>query len=241
MTLRTKLILITTVVVTILFGLSEWLSYQHTTALLDEHEAILRETADHTVALQKLQAARDRMFLNATAVRVMHAVITLLVAVAALNLVWYRVIYRPIQRLLSQINSMSRGTWQTAIPVERRDEIGELTVAFNKLGQELTSSFEHINAASKLSAFALLGGRLVRSISSLRNGIAAAEKGFSLRTDAGYTAGMEALKIVQTRLDGVEAQFDKDFDEEFCATCPREGVASPTSVRPRALAASEVS
>ena len=215
MSLRIKLVLITTAVVTILFGVSEWLSYQHTAALLDEHESILIQTADHTIALQKLQATRDRMFLSVTTVRVVHALVTLLFAVAALNYIWYRIVYRPIQRLLGQINSMGRGTWQCPIPVKRHDEIGELTVAFNELGEQLTSTFQHIDSASKLSAIALTGGRFVRSISSVRSDIAAALKCFALRTEAGRSAGLEIIAGVQAQLDGLEERFHKDFEQEF--------------------------
>lgn len=218
MSLRIRLILITTAVVTILFGVSEWLSYQHTAALLDEHEAILMETADHTAALQKLQQTRDRMFLSVTTVRIAHAVLTLLAAVAILNYIWYRIVYRPIQRLLAHINSIGRGTWHSSIPVKRHDEIGELTVAFNELGQQLTSSFQHISSASKLSALAFTGGRFVRSINSVRSDIAAAIKCFGRGTEAGRSAGMEIIAGVQDQLDGLEERFQKEFEEEFSAT-----------------------
>jgi HAMP domain-containing protein len=215
MSLRIKLILITTAVVTVLFGVSEWLSFQHTAQLLDEHEAILIETADHIVALQRLRATRDRMFLGVTTIRVLHAALTLLFAVAALNYVWYGVIYRPIQRLLSHINSMSRGTWLSFMPVKRHDEIGELTGAFNDLGQQLTLTFQHINSASKLSALALIGGRFVRSITSVRSEIAAAVKCLDRGTNAERSTGMEILTAVQTQLDELEERFEKEFDLEF--------------------------
>ena len=222
MSLRIRLILITTAVVTILFGVSEWLSFQHTAALLNEHEAILIETADHTVALQKLQHTRDRMFVSVTSLRVLHAVLTLLVVVAAVNYIWYRIVYRPIQRLLAHINSMGRGTWHSSIPVKRHDEIGELTVAFNELGLQLTSTFQHINSASKLSALALAGGRFVRTITSVRSDIAAAVRCFGRGTDAGRSAGMEIIGGVQAQLDGLEERFQKDFEEEFSATLQRD-------------------
>jgi len=218
MSLRIRLILTTTAVVTVLFGISEWLSYQQTAALLAEHEAILIETSDHTIALRKLQETRGRLFVSVTTARIVHAVLTLLVAVAVLNYVWYRVIYRPIRRLLSHINSMSRGTWHSVIPVKRRDEIGELTCAFNELGQQLTSSFQHINAASRLSAFALIGRRMVRRVTSIRSEVAAAAKCFGRGTDTGHFQGMEILGAIETQLDRLEDCFQQDFDDEFSAT-----------------------
>ena len=51
MILRLRLMLVTSAVVLFLFGISGWLSYRHTAALLEQHEAILVETADHAVAL----------------------------------------------------------------------------------------------------------------------------------------------------------------------------------------------
>jgi HAMP domain-containing protein len=235
MSLRIKLILITTAVVAILFGASEWMSYQHTTALLEEHERILTETADHTVALQKLRATKERMFLSVTTVRVLHAAITLLVAVSALNYVWYRVVYRPIQRLLAHINSMGRGTWNSAIPIKRHDEIGELTAAFNELGQQLTSSFEHINTASKLSAFALIGGRLLRNVTLFRSELAAAVKCYDRRDETGYSTGREILTSVGKQLEELEERFQKDFDQQFSAN--RQG---PVPVSPQNLKAPEL-
>ena len=56
MTLRLRLMLVTSAVVLFLFGISEWLSYRHTAALLEWHEAILVETADHAVALERNSA-----------------------------------------------------------------------------------------------------------------------------------------------------------------------------------------
>jgi HAMP domain-containing protein len=226
MSLRLKLILMTTVVVTVLFGISEWLSYQQTTALLDEHEAILRETADHTVALQRLQATRDRMFVSVTTLRLLHAIGTLVIAVAILNYVWYRVIYRPIQRLLSEINTMGRGTWHSSLPVKRKDEIGELTTAFNQLGEQLTSTFQSINTSSKLSALALISSRIMRTTASLRIQIAAAIKSVERRSDAGISTGVEMLNAVQTQIEGLETRFQRDFDEELSAVSANR---SPTS------------
>ncbi len=218
MSLRIRLILVTTAVVAVLFGVSEWLSYRQTAALLEEHERILIETADHTVALQRLQATKDRMFVSVTTARVLHAVFTLVFAVAALNYVWYRVIYRPIQRLLNHINSMSRGTWVAPIKITRRDEIGDLTAAFNDLGRQLTESFEHINAATRLSAFALIGGRLVRNVTSIRSEITAAVKCYDRGTEAGQTMGREILTAIDNQLDKLEERFQDDFDREFSAT-----------------------
>jgi methyl-accepting chemotaxis protein len=53
----------------------------------------------------------------------------------------------------------------------RNDEIGQLTSAFNGLGQQLTSTFRQINTSSRLSALALIGHRLVRQVNVARGEI----------------------------------------------------------------------
>jgi HAMP domain-containing protein len=217
MSLRIRLILVTTAVVTVLFGISEWLSYRQTAALLDEHERILVETSDHTVALQTLRATRARMFLSATTMRILHAAGTLVIAVAILNYVWYRVIYRPIRRLLSQINIMGRGTWKSALPVKRNDEIGELTTAFNDLGQQLTSTFHHINTSSKLSALALVGSRLVREVRAVREQIVSSTRSLEGCTGPAIETAITTLTEAHGHLERLESQFQKDFDEELSA------------------------
>jgi HAMP domain-containing protein len=216
MTLRVRLILLTTIVVAVLFGISEWLSFRHTAALLDQHEAILRETADHTIALRKLEATRNSMFVSVTTMRILHAVGTLLIAVAILNYVWYRVVYRPIQRLLSHINVMRLGTWHTAIPVTREDEIGQLETAFNDLGRQLQSNFRYITASSKLSAMALIGHRMLRRIASIRSQLSVSVQNIR-RNDRGVRTGLEILTVVDSELGDLSTEFQQAFDAEVAA------------------------
>lgn len=148
--------------------------------------------------------------------RVVHAALTLIISVAVLNYVWYRVIYRRIRRLLAQINIMGRGTWKSVLPVHRNDEVGELTLAFNELGQRLTSTFRHINTSSRLSALALIGHRLVREVNVAREGILAATQ--SLQTanhhDGPTLFAVSTLNAVHTKLELLETLFQRDFDHE---------------------------
>jgi len=221
MTLRLRLMLVTSAVVFVLFGLSEWMSYRQTAALLERHEAILVETADHTVALEKLKETRTKMFWSVTSARIAHAVLTLMLAVAVLNYVWYRTIYRPIGRLLAQINIMGRGTWKSALPVNRKDEIGQLTTAFNDLGQQLTSTFRHINSSSRLSAMALIGHRLVREVNVARERILTVAD--TLETTASHADGptlaaVDDLKSVHAKLEELETRFQRDFDHEVAVS-----------------------
>lgn len=207
--------MVTSAVVLSLFGASEWLSYRQTTALLEEHEAILAATADHAVALEKLKNTRNTMFLSVTTVRVLNAALTLIISVTVLNYVWYRVIYRPIRRLLAQINIMGRGTWKCALPVNRDDEIGQLTTAFNELGKQLTSTFRHINTSSRLSALAFIGHRTMREINVVRGELLAAAQSMQADNPEGATlSAMSTLSAVQSKLEQIETKFQIDFDQE---------------------------
>ena len=216
MTLRVKLMLASSAAVLILFGISEWLSYRYTTALLEQHEAILVETADHTVALKRLSDTRNRMFVSVTSMRLIHAALTLIISVAVLNYVWYRVIYRPVGRLLAQINIMGRGTWKSALPVHRNDEIGQLTTAFNELGEQLTSTFRYINTSSRLSAFALVGNRLIREINTANGELLATTHALrdAGRDGARNQQAVSALLAIHSHLRQLETQFQIDFDRE---------------------------
>lgn len=228
MTLRLRLMLVTSAVVLFLFGVSEWLSYRQTAALLERHEAILMETADHAVALEKLRDTRNTMFLSVTMVRLLNVAATLIISVAVLNYVWYRVIYRPIRRLLAQINIMGRGTWKSALPVHRNDEIGELTTAFNELGQQLTSTFHHINTSSRLSALALIGSRMVREVNVARGELLAATQSLQMadRRDDRTLAAIAALNSVHSKLERLETQFQSDFDREVVEASSAEATPS---------------
>lgn len=218
MTLRLKLMLVTSGIVLTLFGVSEWLSYRQTSALLEQHEAILIETTDHSVALAKLQETREKMFSPVTTLRILHAVLTLAAAVAALNYVWYKVVYGPIRRLLSQINIMGRGTWHASIPVSGSDEITELAKAFNHLGAQLAETVRYINTSSQLSALALVGNRLVRQINISCGQITTAIDLLQRPTqgDARSTEGVAAvLKNINASLLSIEGHFEIAFDNQF--------------------------
>jgi methyl-accepting chemotaxis protein len=218
MSLRVKLILITSAIIVTLFGVSEWLSYRQTSALLEQHENILIATADHSLALAKLQETKANMFTRVTTMRILHAAITLLAAVVALNYVWYRVIYGPIRHLLTQINIMGRGTWNAAIRVDGTGEIAELAAAFNRLGAQLTETIRYVNTSSQLSAFALVGNRLVRQIGIARGQIVTAinllQK--SDRADNAKTDGLRAaLEGANSSLGSVERHFETAFERQF--------------------------
>lgn len=218
MTLKAKLILTTTFLVVVLFGISEWLNYRASSAFIDQCRAMLEARVDHPILLLRLEEAQSQMLSRVTGLRILHATVTLLVAVAVLNLLWYRLMLLPIRRILSHINVMGRGTWTGSIPVVRKDEIGQLALAFNDLSMTLTSTIHQFTAASKLSALALLGTRLLRKINLARdhvNGVAILLKVARQRDQNVPEAAINNLQFTAKSLEELEKEFETQFQQEF--------------------------
>jgi class 3 adenylate cyclase len=60
-----------------------------------------------------------------------------------------QIFVRPIRRLEAGAQRISAGDYDVAIPVETRDEIGDLTEAFNEMGRSLTVKEDLINQQRK--------------------------------------------------------------------------------------------
>lgn len=164
MTLRTRIILSSTLVVVAVLAISEWLSYRHTLGFIQTHETQMLATGDHAASLMLLREQRSHLIVGLASLHVVHATVTVLALVIVLSVLWSRLFIAPLRRLREQINIMSRGTWTTAIPIARNDEIGNLTRTFNELGVGLSTTVHQFATASRLSAMALLGHQVVRRI-----------------------------------------------------------------------------
>lgn len=58
---------------------------------------------------------------------------------------------RPIKRLETGVQRISAGDYQVAIPVETRDEIGDLTAAFNEMSRSLTVKEDLLNEQRRVN------------------------------------------------------------------------------------------
>ena len=216
MTLKAKLWITTTAAIILLVGVSEWLSYRQTAAFLDSHEAVMRQGAGPE-ALSELRANKQRLFVHLAATRVFNAAITIGALAVVLNALWYRLVLAPIGLLLGHINRMSRGTWTGHIPVARRDEIGQLTEAFNQLGDQLTLTIHQFATASKLSAIALVTQRIARGaeIAQIRLlGIANMLRR-ARPADGVPEPVFEDLEVVAASLKEIQRHAETEFDTQF--------------------------
>lgn len=214
MTLKTRLCVSTSIAVLALFGCSEWLSFQQTSAFLAEHEALLRN-ADSATALAVLQAEKARLFRDLTAARLLYASLSVIASVILLNLLWYRMVLAPIQVLLWHINLMKRGTWTKPIPIRRNDEIGEIIQAYNDLGQELAFTVEQYSNASKLAALSLIGQRLIRKVKLAADHIASLTVLLTVAKEHDQPvpdAALRNLELAAKDLNSIEAEFEAQFE-----------------------------
>jgi class 3 adenylate cyclase len=98
----------------------------------DLHWSILA-TRDSSEAYARIAGFTRTLILTTTAMVFVICVAAMLVA---------QVFVRPIRRLQAGTQQISAGNYDIAIPVTSRDEIGDLTAAFNEMGRSLETKEE---------------------------------------------------------------------------------------------------
>ena len=168
MKLRTVVVLASTLTILVFSIMSEMLSYQRVAEVFTRFETHIHNggSADALVAAAKVE--KLSLLWNLAALRLLSTAVALATLAVVLNLLWVRLVNRPISLLLNRIDSMSRGTWTQPLTVERHDEIGGLVKEFNLLGRRLTFVAHQYAAASKLAAMALIGQRVNRRATAAR-------------------------------------------------------------------------
>ncbi len=239
--LKTSLFLATALAVLVILGLSEWLSYRQMSGFLRDHMAIMEAEMNHADLVANLRQGRETLAVRLGWVHVLHAAATVAALILVLNTLCNRIVLSPIQELLRHINLMGRGTWAAAIPVRRKDEIGQLTQAFNELGDQLSLTVQQFAAASKLSVLALLGQALVRRVLAAGDQLRATELLLVKASEhhaAVHEEALARLAVAIKALEEIPAVLDEEFDRQFRShSAPpnserRRGSQISTSVRP---------
>lgn len=218
MKLKSRLLLASTLTVLLILAISEWLSYQHTATFLMQHEIQMRTESDPAALINNLRLQEHALVTSLASLHVIHAVATVLALAVVLNILWYRWFIRRLEVLLRNINSMSLGTWSATIPVERDDEIDQLSRAFNELGAQLTTRVQQFAAASKLSAMALLGQRMVRKIVLIKDHLEAVTGMLDLARDEHREIPEPVLcnlKGIIRTLQEIPSEFEADFARQL--------------------------
>jgi HAMP domain-containing protein len=218
MRLKKKLLLASSAIVLVILSLSEWIGYRQTSVFLTAHAKKMETEyghAGHGASLKELQEGSEILFVRLATLHSFHAALTLVALVLALNALWNRAVLRPLSELLEHMNYMRRGTWKTPVPVRNRDEIGELTEAFNELGEQLTLTVQQFGSASKLSAMALLGQSMVRKVFSASEILRAAVAEGQINSASAGVTEWARLQLVLKLLDEIPDQFEKEFKREM--------------------------
>lgn len=218
MTLKTRLLLATTLTVLVILGASEWLNYRSTAGFLNGHEAAMERVREHTSLVASLERSKHDLFKRLVLLHVVHACLTVLGLIGVLNILWWRLFLRPIKQLLRHIHAMGLGTWTDPIHISRSDEIGDLIKAFNALGDQLAASVQQVSSTSRLSAIALLGGRIVRRAVVVRDHVRATQQAVEAARRQGGPVPETApanLAGIAEDLDHIVSQFEAEFAHEF--------------------------
>ena len=217
MTLKSKLLLATTVAVLVVLAISASLSYQHTAAFLRQHEFQMRTERDHAALLEMLRVEKRDLLTSLAFLHVIHAAATVLALGLVLNLLWYRLFIRRIEILLQHINSMRLGTWTAQVPIGQDDEIGQLSRAFNELGEQLTMTVQQFATTSKLSAMALVGQGVVRKALLIADHVEAVQT----MVDQARSSNCETTEFVSCNLKEITASL-REIPGEFEAAFARQ-------------------
>ncbi len=154
MKLKTKVLLASSLVVLGVLGTAEWIGFRQTSLFLNAHETNMATEMNHGLALAELRQGGQVLLSRLATLHLIHGILTVTALVVALNMVWSRTVLGPLTELLRHYQLYEAR--KLALPV-RRDEIGELTAAFNDLGGQLTMTVHQFAATSKLSGMALFG------------------------------------------------------------------------------------
>jgi HAMP domain-containing protein len=218
MKLKTKLLLASSAIVLVVLGLSEWIGYYQMSQFLSGHEMRMASEMDHGTALTDLRQGRQALLVRLSTLHMFHGIFTIIALILALNALWSRTVLRPLADLLRHINYMGRGNWTTPVPVRSKDEIGELTQAFNELGGKLTLAVHQFASASKLAALSLLGQSLVKKAVLASDLLRASEARIECDHEQGEAASEAKRARVQLAiktLEEIPVLFDAEFQREL--------------------------
>jgi two-component system nitrogen regulation sensor histidine kinase NtrY len=71
---------------------------------------------------------------------------------------------RPVERLAEAAREVGAGNWGAQVPVTSRDEIGELTEAFNRMTQEMLQQRQQLVQSERVAAWRELARRLAHEL-----------------------------------------------------------------------------
>ncbi len=99
--------------------------------------------------VQMSLGAVDRDQAELTRHLILSTVLTLLGLVILYTLLFYRMVHRPVRRLILGTQRVAAGDLRHQIPLDSRDELRELAESFNRMTEELAQAREESEAAAR--------------------------------------------------------------------------------------------
>lgn len=243
MKLKTRLLLATSLTVLVVLGASELLNYFNVASFVNGHETAMAQVGHHSSLVAELARGKHDLFRRLIWLHAVHACLTVLGLIGVLHILWWRLFLRPLDCLLTHVHAMGLGTWTDPIPLERSDEIGDVIKAFNALGDQLAASVQQIAGTSRLSAIALLGGRVVRKTTLVRDHVGALELILATARNEGCAipeAVIPNLAAISSELERIRDEFEALFAHEFqsfglqiVTGVPRDRGSANSAMRPK--------
>jgi methyl-accepting chemotaxis protein len=218
MKLLTKLLISTIATVVLITAVSEWLSHRTTMRFLDGHAQEMNHAPASAESSQAFEERARRLGNELTAIHVVHALVAVSSIVVVLTLFWTWMVIRPIQAILDQMNRLSRCVSYKHLEPRCLDEIGQMAIALNQLGDRLTESLGDAMNASELSALSLLGQTIVRKVTIARDQLATTLTLLSAASRSNVPAPPSTattLAAVIDRLDAISEHFEHEFDKRL--------------------------
>jgi hypothetical protein len=231
--MKKKILLASALTILVFLGISGFLTRKHAASFFAEHEMRIQKGGQREAVLAELRREKSSLFRELASIRFLTATAAVGTLAFTLTLVWRRRVSRPITLVLDRINSMRRGTWNQPLPVEQDDEIGTLMREFNHLGPELTFAAYQYAAASKLSAMALIGQRIVRRTTAARQRLLAVSELLARLpgNEPFQKTAAEQVRLVALELESVAVDFDSEFQAELARQRPAGALPGATGER----------
>lgn len=218
MKLLTRLLISTVATIVLITATSEWLSHRTTMRFLDSHAMEMSRAPTPESTSMAFEERVQQLGTELTAIHLAHTLIAVVSIVVVLSLFWTWMVVRPIQAILDQMNRLSRSVSCKHIQPRCSDEIGQMAVALNQLGDRLTESLGDAMNASELSALALLGQTIVRKVTLARDRLATTLTLLNAAAKAQVPAPPSTVTTVAAvvdRLGEISEHFEREFEKRL--------------------------
>ena len=175
--------------------------------------------ADRLVGLIEAENARDTAYLRASQLAL---IVLMLAGCVALIYLLYGWVIRPVEALRNGIARMTTGNFDVAVPVEGRDEFGELAAGFNDMAAQLKELYGNLEA--RVQQKTLLLAQRNRALSTLYEFAAYLSqpgeledrcKGFLSRLIEHFGADGGTVRILDPRLNNLHLTVHQGLSPEF--------------------------